>query len=153
MEIISNILIFIFLLLGLVGSIVPALPGPLLSYVGLLLYHFLIFKLDFDFIFFMGLLVFFVTVLDYFLQVFAVKSVGGGKHSIFGSISGIFLGLLFFPPFGVLVGAFIGAFIGSKIESNRNNIKIAFGALWGFFIGAILKFFISFYIIYFILTL
>jgi uncharacterized protein YqgC (DUF456 family) len=56
-----------------------------------------------------------------------------------------------FPPFGILVGAFLGAYIGAKIEANSNEVKIAFGALWGFIAGTILKLSTSFYIIYILL--
>ena len=63
----------ILLLLGLIGSIIPALPGPPLSYLGLLLSHFFISKMDVNFIFWLAVLVVFVTVLDYYLQIYGVK--------------------------------------------------------------------------------
>ena len=141
----------ILLLLGLIGSIIPALPGPLLSYLGLLLFHFFISKMDVNFIFWLAVLVVFVTVLDYFLQIYGVKKAGGGKYAIRGSLVGMLLGIFFFPPFGILVGAFVGAYIGAKIEANSNEVKIAFGALWGFIAGTVLKLCTSFYIIYILL--
>ena len=143
--------IWILLLLGLIGSIIPALPGPTLSYLGLLLSHFFISKMDVDFIFWLAVLVFFVTVLDYYLQIYGVKKAGGGKYAIRGSLVGMLSGIFFFPPFGILVGAFFGAYIGAKIEANSNEVKIAFGALWGFISGTILKLCTSFYIIYILL--
>ena len=60
------------------------------------------------------------------------------------------LGLLLFPPFGVIIGPFIGAFLGAKMEAKRDTtraIKIAIGALAGFLGGTILKFSVSIYII------
>ena len=141
----------ILLLLGLIGSIIPALPGPPLSYLGLLLFHFFISKMDVNFIFWLAVLVVFVTVLDYFLQIYGVKKAGGGKYAIRGSLVGVLLGIFFFPPFGILVGAFVGAFVGAKIEANSNEVKIAFGALWGFIAGTVLKLCTSFYIIYILL--
>ena len=142
------IVIGILLLLGLIGSIIPALPGPPLSYLGLLLSHFFISKMDVNFIFWLAVLVVFVTVLDYFLQIYGVKKAGGGKYAIRGSVVGMLSGIFLFPPFGILVGAFVGAYIGAKIEANSNEVKIAFGALWGFIAGTILKLFTSCYIIY-----
>ena len=141
----------ILLLLGLIGSIIPALPGPPLSYLGLLLSHFFISKMDINFIFWLAVLVVFVTVLDYFLQIYGVKKAGGGKYAIRGSLVGMLSGIFFFPPFGILVGAFVGAYIGAKIEANSNEVKIAFGALWGFIAGTVLKLCTSFYIIYILL--
>ena len=82
---------------------------------------------------------------------YGVRKAGGGKYAIRGSIVGILLGIFLFPPFGILVGAFIGAFIGAKMETDRNEIKIAFGAVLGFIAGTILKVCTSVYIIYIIL--
>ena len=140
--------IVILLLLGLIGSVIPSLPGPPLSYLGLLFFHFFIGKMKVDFIFWLGFLVIFVTVLDYYLQIYGVKKAGGGKFAIRGSVVGMLFGIFLFPPFGILVGAFIGAYIGAKIEMSQNKVKIAFGALWGFIAGTILKLCTSLYIIY-----
>ena len=140
--------IVVLLLFGLIGSVIPALPGPPLSYLGLLLSHFFISKMEVDFIFWLAVLVVFVTVLDYYLQIYGVKKAGGGKYAIRASLVGMLLGIFLFPPFGILVGAFVGAYIGAKIEENSNEVKIAFGALWGFIAGTILKLCTCFYIIY-----
>ena len=141
----------ILLLLGLIGSVIPALPGPPLSYLGLLLSHFFISKIEVDFIFWLAVLVVFVSVLDYYLQIYGVKKAGGGKYAIRGSLVGMLSGIFLFPPFGILVGAFVGAYIGAKIEASSNEVKIAFGALWGFIAGTILKLCTSCYIIYILL--
>ena len=151
MEILIMIGIGILLLFGLIGSIIPALPGPPLSYIALLLYHFFINKMNEDSLFWIGVVVVFVTIMDYFLQIYGVKKAGGGKYAIRGSIVGMLLGIFLFPPFGILVGAFIGAYIGAKIETNKNEVKIALGALFGFILGTILKLCTSFYIIYILL--
>ena len=151
METLILIGIGFLLLLGLIGSIIPTLPGPPISYVGLLLSHFFISKIDVDFIFCLAVIVFFVTVLDYYLQIYAVKKASGGKYAIRGSVVGMLLGIFLFSPFGILVGAFIGAYIGAKIEMSQNKVKIAFGALLGFIAGTILKLCTSLYIIYILL--
>ena len=151
MELFIIILIGLLLLLGIIGSIVPGLPGPPLAFTGLLLYHFLINPISIEGIIWIGILVTIVTFLDYWLQIYGVKKAGGGKYAIRGSIIGILLGIFLFPPFGILVGAFIGAFIGAKMETDSNEIKIAFGAVLGFIAGTILKVCTSVYIIYIIL--
>ena len=151
MELFIIILISLLLLLGIIGSIVPGLPGPPLSFTGLLLYHFLINPISIECIIWIGILVTIVTFLDYWLQIYGVKKAGGDKYAIRGSIIGILLGIFLFPPFGILVGAFIGAFIGAKMETDGNEIKIAFGAVLGFIAGTILKVCTSVYIIYIIL--
>ena len=150
MEIFILIGVGCLLLLGVIGSIIPILPGPLLSYIALLLYHFSINRIEDDSLIWMGIAVIVISILDYFLQIYGVKQAGGGKYAIRGSVVGILLGVFLFPPFGILIGAFIGAFIGAKIEMKNNAVKIAFGALWGFIIGTILKLCFSIYVVYFL---
>ena len=85
MEILIIIGIVILLLLGVIGSVIPALPGPPLSYIALLLSHFFINSLDGDFLLWIGVVVVLVTILDYYLQIYGVKKAGGGKYAIRGS--------------------------------------------------------------------
>tara|TARA_B110000008_G_scaffold174436_1_gene174077 strand:- start:115 stop:573 length:459 start_codon:yes stop_codon:yes gene_type:complete len=151
MEILIIIIIGILLLLGVIGSVIPALPGPPLSYIALLLYHFFINTINGDSLLWMGVVVVVVTILDYYLQIYGVKKAGGGKYAIRGSVVGMLLGIFFFAALGILVGAFIGAYIGAKMEASKHEVKIAFGALWGFISGTILKLCTSFYIIYILL--
>lgn len=151
MEILIIIIIGILLLLGVIGSVIPALPGPPLSYIALLLYHFFINTINGDSLLWIGVVVVVVTILDYYLQIYGVKKAGGGKYAIRGSVVGMLLGIFFFAALGILVGAFIGAYIGAKMEASKHEVKIAFGALWGFISGTILKLCTSFYIIYILL--
>lgn len=151
MDLFIILLIGLLLLLAIIGSIVPALPGPPLAFLALLMSHLFIKPNSIEFIIWIGFLVMLITFLDYWLQVYGVKKAGGGKYAIRGSIIGIILGLFLFPPFGILLGAFTGAFIGAKMESDSNEVRIAFGAVLGFISGTILKVCISVYIIYIIL--
>ena len=64
------------LALGILGSILPVLPGPLFSYIALLLYHFFIEKININALIWIGIVVIFVFVLDYFLQIYGVKKAG-----------------------------------------------------------------------------
>jgi uncharacterized protein YqgC (DUF456 family) len=133
-----------FLILGLVGSVLPIVPGPPLSFFGLLLLHsFTSFNLDGDYLFYFGAFAVIITLLDYWLQIYSVKYFGGGRSSTFGVIIGILFGIFIFPPFGVIVGPFFGAYLGALIESDYDffkSFKIAIGSLVGFLGGTILKF-------------
>ena len=95
MEIIILIIVGLLLFLGILGAVLPILPGPFLSYSGLLVYHLYIHKLPADFILFIGIAVFFISALDYFLQIYGVKYAGGGKYAIRGSLVGLLLGIIF----------------------------------------------------------
>ena len=133
-----------FLILGLVGSVLPIVPGPPLSFFGLLLLHFFTsFNLEGDYLFYFGAFAVIITLLDYWLQIYSVKYFGGGRSSTFGVIIGILFGIFIFPPFGIIVGPFFGGYFGALIESDYDfvkSFKIAIGSLVGFFGGTILKF-------------
>lgn len=154
MEILIIIISVLLLCLGLLGSFLPIIPGPLLSFIAILLLHcFTCFNLPDDLLIYFGLFVMVITFLDYWLQVYSVKIFGGGKAAKIGVVVGIIVGI-FIPPFGVIVGPFIGAYIGAVYESDSDllkSLKVACGALIGFLGGVVLKVSYSFYIIYYII--
>lgn len=150
MDFIIIIIVILLLLIGLIGCIIPALPGPPISFSGLLVFHFFTsYNLEEDTLWLLAAVVVAITFLDYWLQVYGVKKFGGGKKAINGTILGLVLGLLLFPPFGLIIGPFVGAFLGAKMEAKEDTnraIKIALGALAGFLGGTVLKFAVSIYI-------
>ena len=149
MDFIIIIIVILLLLIGLIGCIIPALPGPPISFLGLLVFHFFTsYNLEEDTLWLLAAVVVAITFLDYWLQVYGVKKFGGGRKAINGTIIGLVLGL-FFLPFGVIIGPFVGAFLGAKMEAKEDTnraIKIALGALAGFLGGTVLKFAVSIYI-------
>ena len=149
MDFIIIVIVILVLLIGLIGCIIPALPGPPISFSGLLLFHFFTsYNLEEDTLWLLAAVVVAITFLDYWLQVYGVKKFGGGRKAINGTIIGLVLGL-FFLPFGVIIGPFVGAFLGAKMEAKEDTnraIKIALGALAGFLGGTVLKFAVSIYI-------
>ncbi len=128
----------LFILLGLAGSVLPVLPGPALSFIGLLL-----FALVRDFsppltptlmiLLLVGTIV--VTVVDYFIPLIGAKRYGTSKWGIYGSIGGMIIGA-FLSPLGMLLGAFIGAVLVEWMVSGKE--KQALRAGWGIFVGSLL---------------
>lgn len=154
MEIFVIIIIGILLFLGLIGCFVPIIPGPPISYGGLLIFHFFSsYTINEDVLWLMAFVVLLVTVFDLWVQIYGVKKFGGTKKAVNGSILGLIVGIFLFPPFGIIIGPFAGAFIGASMEKDTDayeSIKIALGALAGFVAGTILKLSVSIYIIYLI---
>ena len=87
MEIFLFILSAVLIIVGIIGAVVPALPGPPLGYVGLLLLQ-LTDKVQFSTSFLVGwgVVTLAVTILDYYLPIWTTKKVGGSKAGINGSI-------------------------------------------------------------------
>ena len=152
MEILLLVGIGGLLLLGIIGCFLPIIPGPPISYCGLLIFHFFSsYSIDKNVLLLMAFLVISVTIFDLWAQIYLVKKFGGSKKAINGSIIGLIIGVVFLPPFGIIIGPFIGAFIGAVFEENSYGIKaikIALGALTGFFVGTFFKFSVCVYIIY-----
>jgi len=151
MDILLLILSFIIMLLGLIGAFLPVLPGPLTSWLGLLILDFtkaVSFSLTFMIVTFSIALL--VWLLDYFIPALGTRKFGGSKKGILGSTLGLIIGLFFFPPLGIIIGPFIGALIGELINDSTNNqraFKAAIGSFIGFLFSTGLKFVVS--LIYF----
>ena len=142
MDILLIIIGSICLLAGLIGCIVPMLPGPPIAYMALVLLHFTD-KVQFTItqLFLWLLLVVAIQVLDYFIPMFGVKRFGGTSLGNWGCIIGTFAGLFLFPPWGVIIGPFAGAFIGELLggKETHHALKAGFGAFVGFLMGTVLK--------------
>ena len=139
---------FIFTLIGILGSFLPVLPGPPLSWVGLLLLY--LTKAVPDNWWLLGItlvIALSVTVLDYIIPAAGTKKFGGSKAGIWGSILGLLVAI-FFPilgPFGIVVWPFVGALVGelSQNKDQKRAFKAAFGSFLGFLTGTFLKFLIT----------
>jgi len=148
------IIAFVLLILGLLGSIIPGLPGPPLSFIGILLIHFFTgTQFSTSFLLSCAVIVILVFLLDYFMQVWGVKKFGGGRKAILGTFLGLFMGLLF-PPVGLLIGPFIGAFIGAllEVQDDTRALKVAIGSFIGFVTGTILKLVVSSVLLYYAIS-
>ena len=136
-----DFLVWILLILGVIGAVLPLLPGPLLSAAGMmLLTQSPSLSADTEMYIYMwsfvGLLFF---LADYCLPGYIAKRGGGSKAASKGATIGLLLGLITGP--GMFVGAFIGAFIGqySTNKSIGNSLKSALLATFGIALGIIGK--------------
>ncbi len=135
------ILGIILIILGIIGCLVPILPGPPLSYLGIVSLQVTKFG-DFSKQRMIALLVIaiVVTVLDYVVPIWGTKKFGGSKYGVRGATVGLIVGF-FLGPLGIVLGSLIGAFIGEMIfkDDIKYAIKAGFGSLIGFLTGIGLK--------------
>ena len=126
---------------GLIGCIVPLLPGPPLAYIGFLLVQL---KTDspytLNFMLIWAGIVAVLTVLDYLIPVYGTKKFGGTQYGVWGCAIGLFAGL-WFGPLGIILGPFVGAFVGELIGSKQSHqaLKAAIGSFIGFLLSTLLK--------------
>lgn len=153
MEIALYIISGLLIVTGLVGCILPALPGLPLAYAGILALHFTE-RVQFttgELIFLTSIMIV-AQVLDYILPAWLTKKVGGSRLGTVGSIVGLIVGL-FFPPFGLILGPFLGAIIGELMngEGTKTALKSGMGSFIGFILTTGLKMCVcGIYIWYFI---
>jgi uncharacterized protein len=140
------ILGILFIITGIIGCLVPVLPGPPLSYLGLLVLHFTRFdNISKQTLIFLGIMTIVVTILDYIVPVWGTKRFGGSKYGTRGATVGLIVGF-FLGPLGIIIGPFLGAFIGEMIFKDDVSyaFKAGFGSLLGFLAGVGLKLAASF---------
>lgn len=147
MDIFLLILGFILILLGIVGSFLPVLPGPLTSWFGLLTIHFSkLITINWTFLGITLTIALLILILDYVIPAIGTKKFGGSKYGVYGTTIGLIVGIFSPIPFGILIGAFFGALIGELIYDTKDTsraTKAAYGAFLGFLASSFLKFVIS----------
>ena len=134
--------------IGILGSVLPALPGPPLAWVGMLLLylwggtdgageHMSLTIL----LVMLGVTVA-VCVIDYIVPLYFTKLTGGTKAAERGAMAGLIFGLFVVPPVGMILGSFLGAFLAELYYARKSTgaaLKSAFGSFLGFLAGTGLK--------------
>lgn len=150
MDVFLIVISFLLIIVGLLGCILPVLPGAPLAYAGLLLAH-LTDNVEFSVVQLACwlLLVVILQVLDYFTPMLGSKYTGGSEYGNRGSIAGTILGL-FFMPWGIIVGPFAGAVIGELLGGRElpKALKAGLGTFFGVVLGVVLKVFLCLYFLY-----
>lgn len=122
-------------LVGIIGCILPVIPGPALSYLSLIVISYARNWETFSpqFLIVMGALAAVVSILDYVVPAGGAKKYGASKWGVTGSVIGMVIGFFFFPPLGIFAGAFLGALAGEFLANKET--KNALRAGWGVFVG------------------
>jgi uncharacterized protein YqgC (DUF456 family) len=129
---------FLVAVMGLIGCILPVLPGPLLSFLSLLILSMARSWTPFSpgFLITLGVLTGIVFLLDYLIPLVGAKRYGASRFGLWGSVMGMLIGIFLFPPFGLFVGGFLGAVIGELFSGKTGDH--AFRAGVGVFVGNVL---------------
>jgi uncharacterized protein YqgC (DUF456 family) len=145
-------LAIILFVLGIIGCFLPVLPGPPISFAGMIVLHFSdkFGGYSTTFLLAFGLLALTVQVLDYIVPAWGTKKFGGTKYGSWGSIIGLVFGVFVLPSiivlgpfglFGIILGPFFGALVGELIGGQNSDraFKAAFGSFIGFLSGTLMK--------------
>lgn len=134
----------ILMILGLIGCFVPALPGPPLSFIALLILAIVqgfAQPLTSKLVSIMLMITIVVTALDYVIPAAGAKKYGSSKWGIWGAILGMIIGIIYFPPLGMIIGAFLGAVAVEMLvgKSTKEAMKAGWGVFVGTLFGTVLK--------------
>lgn len=147
MEYFLLILGFILMLVGIIGSILPALPGPPISWVGILMLYLCEgISINYWILGVTLLIAVIIGILDYIIPAKGTKYFGGSKYGIWGTNIGLVVGIFAPIPFGFLIGPFVGALVGELIYNSQEKgraFKAATGSFIGFLAGTFMKVLVS----------
>jgi uncharacterized protein YqgC (DUF456 family) len=137
------ILVGLLLLLGLLGSVLPFLPGTLLILVGAFVYAWAT-----DFVTLGASRLLILTALtvtayavDYVAGAIGVRRIGGSRWAMLGAALGALVGV-FFGPLGLILGPIIGAVAAELVQSQEieASLRSGFGSALGMIAGAVARF-------------
>jgi uncharacterized protein len=144
MDVLLLIVGFVCVIAGVFGSFMPVLPGPSISWVGLLLLYFTV-GVPMNY-WILGItlgITIVITVLDYVIPAKGTKRFGGSSYGVWGTNIGLIVGIFAPIPLGFIIGPFVGAFVGELIYNSKDHgraLKSATGSLLGFLASSFMKF-------------
>ena len=144
MDVLLLIIGFACMILGILGSFLPVLPGPGLSWIGLLLLYFThAVPMNYWILGISLLVTVVISILDYVIPAKGTKRFGGSSYGIWGTNIGLIVGIFAPIPFGFIIGPFVGAFVGEMIYNSTDHkraLKAATGSFIGFLASSFMKF-------------
>ena len=134
MTVLAWILAIVLVVAGLAGLVLPALPGPLLLFLGLLAAAW---AEGFAYVgtgtlVALGIMAALASLADFLAGAFGARHYGASHRAMFGAALGAVVGLFFGLP-GLLLGPFTGALLG-ELSAHR-DLQAASRAGWGATIG------------------
>ncbi len=141
-------------IVGLLGAIIPILPGTILSYVGLICAYFTSTStLSEKQLWLWGAISAIAILFDYILPGYFSKMFGGSRAGVVGATVGVIAGMFLLGPLGIILGPFAGAVIGEMLKQNQpieKAIVVGAGSLLSFFVGTGLKLIVGGFLMYYI---
>lgn len=143
MDCLLSISALLLVAIGIVGCVVPIIPGVVLVYAGLLCSYFCSFSsIPASAVWVFLLLTVAVSAADYFLPAYMTKLFGGTKAGMRGATAGLIVGIVFGNVLGAIAGPFVGAVVGELLHDGSDTsraLKVGFGSFLSFIVGTGLK--------------
>ncbi len=142
--------VFLFAL-GLLGVVLPAIPGLPILWLGVLVYGWAtgFQEITVGVVVLTGVIALVGMALDFLAGVLGAKTFGASWYGVLGALLGGIFGFVVGSVFGLFVGSFAGAWLGEylKYERTSSATKAGFGTILGIVFGMVLKIIFAFIII------
>ena len=141
------VLAAILVIVGLLGTVLPALPGLPLVFAGMLLAAWAgdFQQIGVATVTVLGLMTLLSLAIDFWATAVGARRVGASRKAVVGAVLGT-VGGLFFGPVGIFVGPFAGALAGELLHRRSlgqrdlgDAARIGFGTWLGVVLGVVLK--------------
>ena len=143
MKALWTIITLLIMAMGLVGTLLPVIPGILLIYAGYLLYGFATGWQAYGLAAIVGwsVVTALVLLLDFYAGAIGAKRYGGSRSGAWGSLIGGVIGALAAGFPGLILGPFVGATAGELLRgrSHREALRSGWGTFIGFMLGSVVK--------------
>ena len=147
LQILWYVLAALLIAIGIVGAILPALPGVPLVFCGMLLAAWAdgFRHVGTITLIVLGVLTVLALLVDFAAGVLGAKRVGASRLAVVGAAIGTVVGIFFGLP-GLLLGPFVGALLGELGAGGtlQKATGVGVGAWLGFLVGSVFKLGVSF---------
>jgi uncharacterized protein len=138
-----TIVTLLIMAVGLVGTVMPVIPGVLLIYAGYLLYGFATGWQAYGLaaIVCWAVVIALVLLLDFYAGAIGAKRYGASQYGTWGSLIVGLIGTLAAGFPGLILGPFVGAAAGELLRgrSYREAFRSGWGTFIGFMVGSVVK--------------
>jgi uncharacterized protein len=136
------VLAIALIVVGVIGTVLPVLPGAAIMFGGMLLAAWIdnFQRIGRITLTILGVLTVLVFVIDIVAGFFGAKRVGASRLALAGAVIGTIVGM-FFGIAGILIAPFLGAVVGELIDSAQieRAARVGFGTWLGMVVGAVAK--------------
>ena len=143
-EIVIFAFALVFMLGGLLGTILPIIPGIPLIFAVALLYAFIdgFQTRSGKTIALFAVLTGVSLILDHLATLFGIKKMGGSYFGVLGAFIGMIVGFVVGNIVGLVIGSFAGAILFEMLIGKQSDqaVRAGFGSFIGFLVGGIIKF-------------
>lgn len=156
MDIFLAVTAFLLSIIGLIGCIVPIIPGIVMNFIALVLLSFTSYaEIGWGALAVWLVVTIVVTAADFYLPAWMTRKFGGSRAGEVGATVGVFAGMFLFPPFGIILGPFFGAVLGELTRDKQNverALQSGLGSFLAFIVGTGLKLIVGLWMLWVVIS-